>query len=85
MEKMRTLLREITQLTYEIENQYPELYQYLEEDPITIPAVKVPEVNVAVLNDYLESLKELLKHHLETHSLASSNKAQWAGPATAGS
>ena len=61
-------MTEITQLTYEIESRYPELYQYLEENPLTIPADKSPMVDYKILNDYLESLKELLKHHMETHS-----------------
>lgn len=67
MKKMRSLMNEITRLTLEIETDYPELYKYLEENPVTIPAIKSPMVDHKVMNDYLESLKELLKHHLETH------------------
>lgn len=67
MKKMRSLMNEITQLTLEIETNYPELYKYLEENPLTIPATKSPTVDHKVMSDYLESLKELLKHHLETH------------------
>lgn len=61
------LLQEITKLTTNIETNYPELYTYLEEIPLTIPSKDDPEVTINSLQDYLESLKQLLKHHLETH------------------
>ncbi|MGI9543497.1 MAG: hypothetical protein ACR2MX_09570 [Cyclobacteriaceae bacterium] len=68
MKEMRSLMDEITNLTYEIESHYPELYQYLEEDPLTILASKSPILDQRIMSDYLESLQELLKHHLETHT-----------------
>lgn len=61
------LQKEITELTSHIETNYPELYQFLEENPITIPASDQPEVGSKALEDYLESLKQMLKHHLEVH------------------
>jgi len=69
MEKMHKLFREITLLTTNIEVNYPELYRFLGENPLTIPANNHPDINVEVMQNYLESLKELLSHHLETHKV----------------
>jgi hypothetical protein len=67
MKELHTILQEITELTTNIETDYPELYRSLEENPITIPASSQPDVDKVVMQDYLESLKQLLMHHLETH------------------
>lgn len=67
MDNLKTLLTEITRLTYTIETNYPELYRFLDENPMTIPATNHPHIDSAVLGEYLESLKGLLQHHLETH------------------
>jgi hypothetical protein len=67
MRNLHALLNEITELTNKIETKYPEVYKYLEENPLTIPAEEHPHIDRQVLEDYLQSLKQLLKHHLETH------------------
>lgn len=67
MRNLHSLLNEITELTNTIETRYPELYRYLEENPLTIPAEEHPHIDKQILKDYLQSLKQLLKHHLETH------------------
>ncbi|MDO9275963.1 MAG: hypothetical protein Q7T92_10500 [Lutibacter sp.] len=66
MDNFQPVLAEITQLTNNIESNYPELYQFLDENPNTIPSEKRPIINMEVLRDYLESLRQLLKHHIET-------------------
>ncbi|MDB9755943.1 hypothetical protein OAB20_06625 [Winogradskyella sp.] len=68
MKNLRNLLTKITQLTTNIETNYPELYRSLEENPLTIPATDHPHIDKQIMENYLESLKQLLKHHLETHS-----------------
>jgi hypothetical protein len=68
MKKLRTLLTEITQLTTNIETNYPELYRSLDENPLTIPATDQPHIDMEIMENYLESLKQLLKHHLETQN-----------------
>ncbi|MDG1729447.1 MAG: hypothetical protein P8K68_07595 [Algibacter sp.] len=68
MKNLRKLLTEITQLTTNIETNYPELYRSLDENPLTIPKTDHPNVDKQVMEEYLESLKQLLKHHLETHN-----------------
>jgi len=75
MEKLHDLLRDITELTTNIETNYPELYKFLGENPITLPHNSEPDLEEGVFKDYLESLKQLLQHHLETHK-ASTAKHQ---------
>tara|TARA_R110002012_G_scaffold39330_8_gene108849 strand:+ start:3838 stop:4017 length:180 start_codon:yes stop_codon:yes gene_type:complete len=54
-------------LTNTMESQYPELYQFLDENPITLPLLPHPEMNKEVMESYLQSLQELLDHHVKTH------------------
>lgn len=67
MKNLTSLLTEITELTTTIESYHPELYQFLDEDPMTLPAVAYPKMDHAVMQEYLESLKKTLAHHLDTH------------------
>ena len=67
MTTLRNILKEITELTFTIESEYPELYQYLDENPMTIPASPHPEIDKELMEKYLQSLKALLAHHVETH------------------
>ena len=67
MENLKKLLIEVTQLTTNIETNYPELYRFLDENPLTIPAVNHPHIDKQIMEEYLNSLKQLIKHHLETH------------------
>ncbi|MEH0155772.1 hypothetical protein V6R21_16605 [Limibacter armeniacum] len=66
MQQLKDLLQEISLITLEIEDNYPELYQYLDENPITIPSNAHPEMDFETMKSYLQSLKELLKKHIET-------------------
>ncbi|PKP10622.1 MAG: hypothetical protein CVU08_13525 [Bacteroidetes bacterium HGW-Bacteroidetes-3] len=66
MNTSQSLSAEISQLTKTIETNYPELYQFLDENPMTIPSESNPSIDKKILLEYLESLKLLLKHHLET-------------------
>jgi hypothetical protein len=65
----RQLLEEITNLTYRIETEYPELYQFLDENPMTMPTEAHPEVDTKVLKDYLEDLKQILARYKATHKI----------------
>ncbi|MDF2158048.1 hypothetical protein [Algoriphagus sp. CAU 1675] len=69
MRNLQSLLREITQLTINIENNFPELYNRLDENPMTIPSEANPKINKEILEDYLESLKKLLRDQLEEHKI----------------
>ncbi|WP_299107636.1 hypothetical protein [uncultured Winogradskyella sp.] len=65
MKDLHNMLKEITELTTDIETNYPELYRSLEEIPMTIPTNENPNVDKVVMQDYLESLKQLLEHYLK--------------------
>ena len=67
MKRLQQLTKEINELTNKIERDYPELYQYLDETPIDIPSNDYSKLDTKNFSEYLDSLKELLKHHIETH------------------
>lgn len=66
MNNLKNILTEITQLTNNIETNYPELYQTLDENPMTIPSSNDPHIDTDIMKEYLESLKQILKKYLET-------------------
>jgi hypothetical protein len=61
MKPFKKLLTEIYDLTRDIETNYPELYQYLDENPVTIPNIAHPKIGAKELEDYLNTLKDLLE------------------------
>ncbi|UCS93874.1 hypothetical protein KZP23_02230 [Echinicola marina] len=67
MKRLQELTKEINELTLKIEQEYPELYQYLDETPITISAEMNAKMDTKNFSDYLNSLKQLLKHHIAEH------------------
>lgn len=67
MKKMHTLLKEINAITLKIESDYPELYEHLDENPITLPNISHPKMDTQIFSEYLESLKALLENHLASH------------------
>jgi hypothetical protein len=67
MSNLQNILTEITNLTYKIETEYPELYKYLEEDPLTIPNMAHPDTDKKAMQAYLDDLKQMLKQYSKTH------------------
>lgn len=67
MKTMKELLSEIMLLTNEIETNHPELYRFLDENPMTIPSENCESIDKPTLEEYLDSLKQLLQHYLESH------------------
>lgn len=67
MKRLGELTKEISELTLKIEQDYPELYQFLDENPDTIPCCQHPKLDTKNLSDYLESLKQLLNAHIKSH------------------
>ena len=67
MKDLHHILNEITELTTSIESNYPELYRSLEENPMTLPVSSHPHINKKVMQEYLESLMDLLKFYIEEH------------------
>jgi hypothetical protein len=68
MKTLQHIEDQIVRLTTSIEVNYPELYTSLNENPITIPSKTHPDMDVTVMEDYLESLKQILKQYIKTHS-----------------
>lgn len=74
MKRLQQLTKEINDLTLKIEQEYPELYKYLDEIPETIPCCNHPEVTTKSFSEYLDSLKQLLEHHIINHNSSKHNK-----------
>ena len=68
MKTLQSIENQIITLTTSIEVNYPELYARLDENPITIPSKTHPDMNVSIMVDYLESLKQILKQYIKTHN-----------------
>jgi hypothetical protein len=66
MKELESILKEIVDITTTMETEYPELYRFLGENPMTIPTADQPKIDEAALREYLMSLKGLLQHHRET-------------------
>ncbi len=58
----------ILKVTMKIRDNYPELSKYITEMPVTIPDEKDPHVGLKNLQDYFDSLNELLKKYDEEHT-----------------
>lgn len=67
MKTVKELLTEISTITRNIETNYPAIYEHLDEIPSTIPSEKNPEINTKELEDYLESLNQIIKKYKEEH------------------
>ena len=67
MKKLNQLMQEIIEITSLIETQYPELYKYLDETPVYICETEQKSICTKDLEDYLETLKQQLKNHIESH------------------
>jgi hypothetical protein len=53
----------ILKITMRINDYYPELSQYLEEMPVTVPSEDDPEITLNQLRIYYESLNSLLNKY----------------------
>ena len=67
MEAQQVLNTRIFDVTIKIQEQFPALYQILNEMPVTIPCTKMPEINNMVLKEYHESLLSLVNRYLAVH------------------
>lgn len=67
MENSSQILTEISNLTREIHENYPELQKYLDETRSTIPKPYNNESMKQDLKDYLNGLKEMVKKYKAGH------------------
>ena len=64
----KDLNSKIMEITMIIKDKYPELLEYLNEMPVTVPTKKNPEITVKNLNAYYNSLNALLTNYKLEHS-----------------
>jgi hypothetical protein len=74
MKKINQLMQEIIRLTSNIETNYPELYRYLDETPLSLGNATSKEISTTDLENYLNTLKEQLHEHIVTHNKKVSGK-----------
>jgi hypothetical protein len=65
---VKDLNAKILKITLTIKEQYPELMEYLNEMPITVPIEKNPEITLKNLNIYYDSLQDILSKYKLGHS-----------------
>lgn len=73
MKTEKELNENISKITMSIRNKFPELIKFLNEMPETIPDVEHPEINTKILQDYFNSLENLLMKYAPNHSLFGKN------------
>jgi len=64
METEKELNEKILTKTMEILEMHPELSEFLNEMPVTIPNNNNPKINIDILRDYYDSLNNILKNYL---------------------
>ncbi len=57
------LNNKIIAITMRIQKEFPELSNYLNEMPVTIPIENNPEITTEILNNYYESLFKFLSSY----------------------
>lgn len=62
------LNQNIVKMTMTIRNEFPELMKFLSEMPETLPNLENPEINIKILQDYYNSLEDLLRKYAPNHS-----------------
>jgi hypothetical protein len=68
METKKDINDKIIAITMKIQTEFPELSKYIAEMPVTIPNIEDPAINIDSLNEYYNSLKDLLSKYTETHT-----------------
>ena len=69
METEKEINQKIMAITRQIQEKHPELISFLNEMPVTIPDESSPEITVKVLQEYYESLENLIKKHSRKNNL----------------
>ena len=68
MKTEEELNADILKVTMAIRDKYPELSKYILEMPVTVPNVKNPAIDLKNLQDYYNSLNEILKKYAPNHT-----------------
>ncbi|MBD0831253.1 hypothetical protein [Aestuariibaculum sediminum] len=75
MKPLTKTLSKISHLIRYIETDYPELYQHLDENPVTLTNTMSPKLDLDIesMQNYLDTLKSILHNYkLEKGIIASS-------------
>lgn len=67
MKTTAELNNNIVKITMTIRNEFPELMKFLNEMPVTLPNLENPEINNKILEDYYDSLEDLLRKYAPNH------------------
>lgn len=67
MKSERDLNKKIFEITMLIQNKHPELWKYLNEMPVTVPIVGAPKINSESLQEYYNSLDQMVQKYLLEH------------------
>lgn len=62
MKKIQELSKEIEHTTLKVQQEYPEMNEYLDDNPTPKVNSKDPEIKIKKLSNWLVTLKQLLKH-----------------------
>ena len=73
MKNQAELNENILKITMTIRNEFPELMKFLNEMPVTIPIEKSPKINIKILQEYYDSLIDLLRKYAPNHSYFNTN------------
>jgi hypothetical protein len=68
MKTEKELTENISKLTMTIRSEFPELIPFLNEMPETIPNLIHPEIDTQILQEYFNSLENLLMEYAPNHS-----------------
>ncbi len=68
METKSHINNKIMALTMKIQEEYPELSKYISEMPVTVPNIEDPAINIDTLNEYYNSLNDLLSKYSKSHT-----------------
>ncbi|MFI0491184.1 hypothetical protein [Flavobacterium sp.] len=69
MKTEKKINNKILKITLIIKEKYPELSKYIMEMPVTIPISENPEINCKILQDYYNSLEDMLDNYIENQVL----------------
>jgi hypothetical protein len=67
------LNQSIFKITMTIQNEFPELLKFLNEMNVTIPNKNSPQINTKILQEYYDSLHDLLSKYVYNHTTFNNN------------
>ena len=67
MKTEKQLNEDILKITLLINDKHPELSKYVNEFPVTNPNKEHPEINIKHLENYYDSLVQILVSYTSTH------------------